>query len=79
MVSSIMLVDNHHQPVLIVWHHLFLISIQNLSWELPSFPSHCFFSPRQKLMQEFCNAKLSSCFCLPIVRAVIELNHHQKI
>lgn len=44
MVSSIMLADNHHQPVLIVWHHLFLISIQSLSWELPLFPSHFFFS-----------------------------------
>lgn len=45
MVSSIMLADNHHQPVLIVWHHLFLISIQSLSWELPLFPSHWFFLP----------------------------------
>lgn len=43
MVSSIILACNHHQPVLIVWYNLFLISVQSLIWELPLFPSHCFF------------------------------------
>lgn len=40
MVLSVMLADNHCQPMLIVWRHLFLlILIQCLSWELPLFPS----------------------------------------
>lgn len=48
MVLSVVLADNHYQPVLIVWRYLFLlILIQHLSWELPLFPSDLvFFFPR---------------------------------
>lgn len=68
MVSSIILADNHHQLVLIVWHHLFLISIQTLDQVGAAVvPITLFFSPRQKLMQEFCDARPFSCACLPIV------------
>lgn len=47
MVHSVMLADNHRQPVLIVWCPLFLlILIQCLSWELLLFPSDFFFFSR---------------------------------
>lgn len=47
MVHSVMLADNHCQPVLIVWHRLFLlILIQCLSWELLLFPSDFIFFSR---------------------------------
>lgn len=46
MVPSVVLADNHCQPVPIVWHRLFLhILIQRLSWEPPSFPSDLGFFP----------------------------------